>query len=608
MYQPTPSGPSGEKAASDFFDFVKQLGTKSTEAFFGNFAPGLRSIVNTIGEIDADATKVAKSFGQGRENIGGIKMALVDAATSVEALGGKFGDVAKIQTDLTSSLGRAVMLTSESYDDIFATQQVTGIESKRLFDNFKNIGVSAYGVAEGMQKIVDTARQQGLSVAAVSEQAVSNMDALNKYNFQGGVDGLAKMAAQATSLRIDMSKTLTFAENLYKPEKAIEMSAALQRLGVTQTELLDPLRLMDLSINDPGELQNQLVQMTQQFVTMGEAGNFEIAPEGKLRMRELASEMGMTYEDLTKMALGSAELENKLSKIRFPEFMTEEQQKMVANLSEMKDGQYVISIDGTEQNLQELLARTDSAEELNKILDAAKPKTMEELAKEQLNLTESMEANIAKMAGRTSRALATSKIGQEVTEAFRGGFEGLTDIVTDRDVMSSKSIRDLLNIADPEKVGSMMKDVLSGKEVDFQSEFAEMGKEGKGLLNEQMTGLAQNLAEQGKKLDESNNLFAGVASTLIDEISGYIKEVTGVDLKAKIASYQDETALKSKTTTEPVTQTINNNSTVDVTIKVEAPPGMSTQELTNALNTTEIQQKIIEIAVKGMPDYKTKPQ
>jgi len=39
------------------------------------------------------------------------------------------------------------------------------------------------------------------------------------------------------------------------------MSAALQRLGVTQSELLDPLRLMDLSINDPGELQNQLVQM-----------------------------------------------------------------------------------------------------------------------------------------------------------------------------------------------------------------------------------------------------------------------------------------------------------------------------------------------------------
>ena len=608
MYQPTPSSDPNKGAATDFYTFITQLGSKSIDAFFGNFAPGLQNLLNTVQEIDADATKVAKSFGQGRDNIGGIKMALVDAATSVEALGGKFGDVATIQTNLIDTLGRAVMLTSDSYDDIFAAQQVTGVESKTLFENFKNIGVSAYGVADGMQKIVDTARQQGLSVQAVSTQAMNNMNAINKYNFQGGVDGLAKMAAQATSMRIDMSKTLNFAENLYKPEKAIEMSAALQRLGVTQSQLLDPLRLMDLSINDPAELQNQLAQMTQQFVTMGEAGNFEIAPEGKLRMRELALEMGMTYEDLTKMALGTAELDNKLSKIRFPEFMTDEQQKMVANLSEMKDGQYVISIDGTEQNLQDLLARTDSTEELNKILDAAKPKTMEELAKEQLNLQQSMEANIAKIAGRTSRALATSKVGQEITEAFRDGYEGLTDIVTDRDVMSAKSIRDLLNIADPEKVGQIMKDVMSGKDVNFQAEFSKMGEEGKGLLDQQMTGLAQNLVEQGKKLDESNNLFAGVASNLIDEISQYIKEVTGVDLKAKIASYQDETTLKPKSVTEPTTQTINNNSTVDVTIKVEAPAGMSQQELTNALNTTEIQQKIIEIAVKGMPDYKTKPQ
>ena len=69
-----------------------------------------------------------------------------------------------------------------------------------------------------MQKIVDIARQQGVSVQAVSSQAVSNMESMNKYNFQGGVDGLAKMAAQAASLRIDMKSTLTFSENLYKPE------------------------------------------------------------------------------------------------------------------------------------------------------------------------------------------------------------------------------------------------------------------------------------------------------------------------------------------------------------------------------------------------------
>ena len=606
MYQPTP-GDSNKDAASDFYDYVSKLGSKSMDAFFGNFYPGLRNLVNTVQEIDADATKVAKTFGQGRENIAGIKIALVDAATSVEALGGKFGDVAKIQTDLTNSLGRSVMLTSESYDDIFATTQVTGQEAGKLFTSFKNIGTSAYGVADGMQKIVDTARQQGLSVAAVSEQAVNNMEAMNKYTFQGGVDGLAKMAAQATSLRIDMGTTLRFSEDLYKPEKAIEMSAALQRLGVTQSELLDPLRLMDLSINDPTELQNQLVQMTQQFVTMNEAGQFEIAPEGKLRMRELEQATGIAYGELTKMALGSAELENKLSKIRFPEFMTEEQQKMVANLSEMKDGQYVISIDGTEQNLQELLARTDSQEEINKILEAAKPKTMEDLAKEQLNLQQSMEASLAKMAGRTSRALATSKIGEEVTEAIKEGYTNMTDVVTDRDVMSAKSIRELFNIADPKEMGNLMKDVLSGKDVDVGGKFMEMGEEAGGLLGEQMKSLAQNLAEQGKKLEESDNIFAGVVNTLVDELSGYIKEVSGVDIKAKIAEYQGSETQSTKTTPQTNTQTINNNSTVDVNIKLDVPPGMSVQEVSEALRTEQIKQEIVKIVEEKYPDLKLKP-
>jgi hypothetical protein len=113
------------------------------------------------------------------------------------------------------------------------------------------------------------------------------MESMNKYNFQGGVDGLAKMAAQASSMRIDMKTTLNFAEGLYNPEKAIEMSSALQRLGVTQSDLLDPLRLMDLSLNDPTELQNQLVQMTEQFVQLNEKGQFQIAPGQIRRLREI---------------------------------------------------------------------------------------------------------------------------------------------------------------------------------------------------------------------------------------------------------------------------------------------------------------------------------
>ena len=598
------------QTVTDFYDFITSLGTKSVKTFTESFLPGMREILNTVNQVDSEAVKVAKSFGQGRENILSIKTTLVDAANSVEALGGKFENVAEIQNSLNESIKRNVLLSSESYAKLFAAQEVTGVKTGEMFTAFKNVGTSAYGVADGMQKIVDTARQQGLSVAAVSKQAVDNMESMNKYNFQGGVDGLAKMAAQATSLRINMETTLNFAENLYKPEKAIEMSAALQRLGVTQSELLDPLRLMDLSINDPGELQNQLVQMTQQFVTMGEAGNFEIAPEGKLRMRELASEMNIPYDQLTKMALGSAELEDKLSRIRFPSFMSEDQQKMVANLAEMKDGEYVVTIDGQTHKLEDLLSRTDNTEELNKLLEAAKPKTMEELAEEQLSLQQSMEQSLAKISNRTSRALATTNIVEELGNATREGFKGITDIVTDRDVLSAKSIRELVNVNGEVVVDGVSK-MFQGQDVDLGGVVAEMGEQSGGIFAQQLEGMGLNISEQLKNLQESDSRVAEIVSQGFDGMASFILEQTGYDIKAALPNVP--------TTIEPgqvggaasqggQTQNINNNSTVDVTIKVEVPPGLSEKEVKDALGTVEIQQQVIEFVKKGLPDYKTKPK
>lgn len=601
---------STAETVTDFYDFITSLGSKSVKTFTESFLPGMREILNTVNQVDSEAVKVAKSFGQGRENILSIKTTLVDAANSVEALGGKFESVAEIQNSLNESIKRNVLLSSESYAKLFAAQEVTGVKTGEMFTAFKNVGTSAYGVADGMQKIVDTARQQGLSVAAVSKQAVDNMESMNKYNFQGGVDGLAKMAAQATSLRIDMSKTLSFSENLYKPEKAIEMSAALQRLGVTQSQLLDPLRLMDLSINDPGELQNQLVQMTQQFVTMGEAGNFEIAPEGKLRMRELASEMDIPYDQLTKMALGSAELEDKLSRIRFPSFMSEDQQKMIANLAEMEDGEYVVTIDGQTHKLEDLLSRTDNTEELNKLLEAAKPKTMEELAEEQLSLQKSMEQSLAKISNRTSRALATTNIVEELGNATREGFKGITDIVTDRDVLSAKSIRELVNV-NGEVVADGVSKMFQGQDVDLGGVVAEMGEKSGGIFSQQLEGLGLNFAEQLKNLQESDSKTAEIVLAGFNGLANVIMEKTGVDIRAALPNPPttvEQGQVGGATSQGQQTQTINNNSTVDVTIKVEVPSGMSTQEVSEALRTQEIQQQLVEIVKDKLPDYKTKPQ
>ena len=112
------------------------------------------------------------------------------------------------------------------------------------------------------------------------------MNYMNQFTFQGGVEGLAKMAAQAVSLRINMDSTLNLANRLFDPENAIETAAAMQRLGATQSDLLDPLRLMDLAQNDPTELQNQIAEMSKQFVQLNKDGNFEIMPGARRQLME----------------------------------------------------------------------------------------------------------------------------------------------------------------------------------------------------------------------------------------------------------------------------------------------------------------------------------
>jgi hypothetical protein len=601
MQDGTPSTDDISKASVEAADvYFKSFGKKIEESFNSMIDVSFPTVIKEIQRLDVEATKVTNLFGQGRENIQQIKAAMADASAEVLGLGGSYEDVTKIQLAAAADLRRNVILGGDVYKDIYAAATVTGKEAKELLPAFKNVGVSAYGVAEGMQKIVDVARQQGLSVKAVSEQAVANMDSMNKYNFAGGVDGLAKMAAQASSMRIDMKTTLSFADNLYNPEKAIEMSSALQRLGVTQSDLLDPLRLMDLSLNDPTELQNQLVQMTEQFVQLNEKGQFEIAPQGKLQLREISKATGIAYDELTKMAMGSAELEDKMRKIKFPDFMSEEQQKMVANLAEMKDGEYVITVDGKEQKLADVLADTNNKEQLDKLIESSKPKAMEDLAAEQLDLQKSMASSLKKLEGRAARGIASTKLVDDMIKGATKITREGTNVITEGGALGTGAVRELIDSSSGE-LKSMFEKMMAGN-FDFTEEgdkllelITKTANEQSGIINQNAEGFAQLFSTYGTEMPET--------------LKTQLKDVTGIDFKSQAQTVQPvETGEvtpgteKSKTTEVKTSE----ESKMDININVTAPSSMSTQQVMDALNIQEIKERIYKIFEEMGKDFKKK--
>jgi hypothetical protein len=183
--------------------------------------------------------------------------------------------------------------------------------------------------------------------------------------------------------------------------------------------------MMDLAQNDPGELQNQIAKMSQQFVQLKKDGTgFEIMPGAKRQMREIEKEMGLPLGQLSKMALASADLDDKMKKIKFPA-ATDEQKTMIANMAEMKGGQYVVNFTDKDGKAQEKAVSELNPDDMLALVEASKPKSMEELAKGQLNTSERIAGILEGMSKRLPAAIAGSRGGKAITEAPREIVEGL---------------------------------------------------------------------------------------------------------------------------------------------------------------------------------------
>jgi len=441
-------GDGVDKTTKKISDGLTDIGQRLGQAFKDAIDPA--KIIDVIIDVDNKTSQVIQKFGQGRDQIDNLKISMSDAVVEVTKLGGSFDNILQIQESVSESVGRNLVLATESYKELYAIQKVLPGQSDILISGLKDVGISLYQSTSQVQKIMDRAREIGVSAEKVGQQVSQNLELMNKYTFQNGVDGLAKMAAQAVNMRINIRDIEGTLDKAFNPESAIEMAASLQRLGVAQSDLLDPLRLMDLAQNDPAELQNQIVEMSKQFVQLNEKGQFEIMPGAKRQLAEIETAMGLSRGSLSKMALSSAELGDKMSKIRFPDTFTEEQKTMIANMSEMGEGgEYKMTIDGKSLNMEEAMSKISSmgVEEKKAFFESQKPKDITELAKDQLSVSQSMDASLKTIAAKTQYAFAGAKATSKVLKGAKEGSQKLADAFDDKKAgTTTTQIREQLDL------------------------------------------------------------------------------------------------------------------------------------------------------------------
>lgn len=581
-------------------------------------------IQDLLQDVDNEASKIVKSFGLGRDNIVNLKSAMTEAVTQVTLLGGSFEDITRIQQKVGEALGRNVILATDSYEKLYAAESVSGQKAEVFVAKMKEVGVSTYKASAEMEKIINSAREIGVNVSVVTKNVLDNMDKIHTYNFEGGVEGLSKMAAHASSIGLNMKETFAFADKVFKPEGAIETAAALQRLGVTQSQLLDPLKLMDLSRNDPAELQRQMAELGKGFVELNEKGQFQIAPGQKERLMEIAKEMGVSYNEMAKMSIGAKELDDKMSKIKFPDTISEEQRQFVANMAEMNEkGEYVIQYKGEAREVNDLLKEFGGDKKaLEQFMKDQEPKTMEELAKEQLSTQQQFLQTLKAIQDRTGFAVAGSEMGEAQLDLVRKGYKAVADSFEGMDI---KGIRKTYDEGMLSVLGSV-KGALTG-EGSVEDVFKKLGEAGQATTDFLKGGVKEGLesiVNTSKILQSDSNAIIQVLNASVNKVVDLGKStmgmtestgnVTGTVNSPTTNVSMDERVTNPQTqgTTNTGTQNngnqiINTSSDVNMKITLEAPPNIDTAQLSLILNKPEFQQELAKAVKNAMTNNNLTP-
>ncbi len=500
-----------------------------------------KSTLNVLGpmaQLEASGEQLAETFGYAGSRVIEMEKQINKSATSIlglsknamtyEASMKRAGDIVKEVSIVTN---RNVVASSDVIKSLELTAEATGVSTKDLAQNFTNAGFQLTDVSTQMETAAKVAQKLGVNVGAVTKGLSDNLKNLNIYNFQGGVVGLAKMVAKSAVLGVNMQSVFDVAEKAFDPEQAIELASRMQSLGVATSDLLDPLKIMDLGQNNPDELMKQMVNVTKGLTKIDEvSGKVSILPGEQGRMRELALAMGMSKEELSQMAIKSGELEFKMKKIAFPKMdvpMTEEDREMIANLSQFsqigdKKG-FAVTVESGEQKFVNELNPDDVAF----LKQQAIPKTLEDIAQDQLTVSQKMLKTMEFIASAPRGGLARGEKGQEfrrkmdkevanpvIKGAFKKDEKG--EDFHDQMATSMNGIADTLLTDLPGKLFKLVEGAIEpGKEFNltkFQTDLggvmAGIGTDLKGKLTEvtiPFTNLATNIGKevvkaQGQKL------------------------------------------------------------------------------------------------------------
>jgi hypothetical protein len=333
-------------------------------------------------EMDKAVKSTALSMGLMSENSKSFTKDIRNAAKQTTMIGVGMQDLAKMQSDYSQELGRTVMLNESGLKAMGELAAATTLGNEgvaKMAADMEQQGFSAERTRDFIEQTMNDSSRMGLNASKVVKNIQQNMKMLNRYNFKGGVKGLAKMAETTSKLGVDMNFATGMADKLFDIEGAVEMSSQLQVLGGAWAGLADPFHLMYMARNDMAGLTEEIGQAAASSAKFNkESKTFEISSLEMHRLRKIAEQTGVSYEDLATAGKNAAKFTKIKGQVGFA--MDKDAKEFLVNTAELDErGRASIEVMVNGKSTKKFLNELSKAE-VDKLIN--EKKTLKERAEQ----------------------------------------------------------------------------------------------------------------------------------------------------------------------------------------------------------------------------------
>lgn len=496
-------------ASGDAYDLAMAPAKTPSDLYQGSMGKGSSGNGFNQANISKEFEKTAIQLGVVGEESKILRENLRSAYEDAVLFGETYQKVSDTFNNINETLKVQTQLTEHGLNRFLALDKIGALDPynmQKAVDSFSTLGLSIDDISDKVEDMRQKATKSGLNIRTYIDTIVNNIDKVNKFGFKNGVDGLEKMAKLTQKLRVDFGFIDGFAEKLFDPQSAIEAAAGLQILGGGFSALADPFTLMYQATNDMEGLTQSIVKAASASATFNKQTNqFQISSTEMRRLREVAKETGISYDDLVKSSLNFAKSQKALSElsanVNFNK-LSEDDKDKITSLARMKDGNFVIDVRDKDGKMM-----TQKLSELTNIqLDDLKKQEIvapEDLAQKTLTSVESIKGYVENIDSKIKGGIADvlgPKLGKGV-QMYGDVIEPITKEFKDQEKIIIQDIQKGSNV-DWMKAGSSMSEGFTQAGKNF-GELWDKVKDNtlnatKSVVNIQPDGKAEGGQVEGK--------------------------------------------------------------------------------------------------------------